>query len=196
MQHTNDAPATKADEKYATLDQEVTKTLGESVYGESQAAALNAAAYTLSSAASSHTDAGNHAAAAQAYEKCATLLQEAAGIYGVSGDSEKQADALWYAATALYSAAFSHTNADNHASASQAHENSAALDQQAARIYSAEDSKKQARALQNAARALRNASISHLRTGNYAAADEATRESARLRTEYERILVSLTTPGA
>jgi hypothetical protein len=194
----NHAAAAQAHENSATLEQEAAEIYGALGDRERQALVLEIAANVLSLAASSHTRLGNHAVAAATYENTATLCQEAAEIYGALGYREMQrADALQDAARALYFVASSHTRLGNHAAAAQAHENSAALHQEAAEVYSTlEDSEKQEVALQTAANALCLAAFSHTNAGNHEAAEEATRQSARLRTEYERILVSLTTPGA
>jgi tetratricopeptide (TPR) repeat protein len=193
----NHAAATKAYEKRATLEQEAAGIYGALGYRERQADALQSAARALYFVASSHTRLGNHAVAAATYENTAALHQEAAGIYGALGGSEKQAHALQSAANALCLAADSHTDAGNHADSAKAHEKSAASYQEAAEVYSTlEDSEKQEVALRTAVNVLCLAADSHYRLGNHEAAEEATRESARLRTEYERILVSLATPGA
>jgi hypothetical protein len=106
----NHADAAQAHENSAALHQEALAMYGSLLEnGMGQADALEDIAWAARSIESSHIDAvDNHAAAAQAYEKCATLCQEAAEIYGVLGDRERQADALRSAATDLCQAGFSH----------------------------------------------------------------------------------------
>jgi hypothetical protein len=89
--------------------------------------ALSGASEILGAAGFSHNRAGNHAAAAQAHEKCAALHQRRAEIYGVLRNRESRVAALNRAASALLSAARSHTDAGNHAAAEEATRESARL---------------------------------------------------------------------
>jgi hypothetical protein len=113
------------------------------------ACALEAASVALHSVGLSHTRARSHTDAAQAHEKCATLEQERAKIYGALGDREmerakicgalgdremERAGALKDAASALSSALRSHARAGNHAGVTKAREKSAALLREAADI--------------------------------------------------------------
>jgi hypothetical protein len=181
----------------AALYQRCAQIYGVSEAGESQADALESAADALHDAAISHFQLHNHAGAIDCYTASAALYQRCAQIYGVSEAGESQADALKSAADALHDAAISHFQLHNHAGAIDCYTASAALYQRCAEMYHVlADSESQAEALQGAALALRNAARSHSQLGNHEAAEEATRESARLLTERERILVSLANPRA
>jgi tetratricopeptide (TPR) repeat protein len=162
--------------------------------------ALQTAAYTLSSAAFSHTDADNHADAAKAHENSAALYQGAAKIYGASrkkiygtsSNIKKRVEALWDAANALYSAAASHTRAGHQADAAKAYEKCTALNQEVAQIFGElEDRERQAAALKSAVRALSSAASLHTNVGSHTDAAKAHEKLAALYQETAEIYGAL-----
>jgi hypothetical protein len=205
--HTNAGSHTDAAEAYensAALHQEVVEIYSVLEDRENHAVALQYAADALHDAAISHTLAGNHGDAAARHTESAALHMRCADIFenmarqaNISRNRARQAENLGTAAIALSSAAASHTLAGNHGDAAARYTASAALSQSSAEMYLVlGDGVNQADALLGASIALRDAARSHTRAANHAAAEEATRESARLLTEREMILGALATPGA